>query len=306
MAIETFDAVIIGGGPAGLSAALVLGRCCRRVLVCDDGQYRNEYSRSMHGFLTRDGIHPAELRQIGRDQLRSYESVKIRNIHVENILRYDKQFLIILNNDQRISARKILIATGLRDEWPQIKGAKELYGTSIFHCPYCDAWEVRNQPLAVFAKGDQKGGDLALELLLWSRDIVLCSNGPSELSDDYRTRLARKGIQIREEPIIELEGNNGILENIRFERGDSLARRAIFFNTPSSQRSDLAARLGCKFDREGGVKVGKFETTNIPGVFVAGDASRDVLQAIVAASEGSEAAVAINTSLIKEDLEYKS
>jgi thioredoxin reductase len=298
-----FDVVIIGGGPAGLSAALMLGRCCRQVLVCDDGQYRNAYSQSMHGFLTRDGIDPAELRQIAREQLRRYETVQIKNMRVVDVLCQDNGFMIAIENGQRFLARKLLLATGLRDEWPNIDGAKELYGRSIFHCPYCDAWEIRNLPLAVYGRGDQKGGELALELTLWSQDIVLCTDGPSEISDQYRERLAHKDIPIREERILQLEGKEGILQRIIFEGGKTLNRRALFFNTRSPQRSTLASRLGCEFDENGGVKAGKFETTNIPGLFVAGDASRDVFQAIVAASEGVEAAIAINTSLLKKDLE---
>lgn len=297
MANENFDVIIVGGGPAGLSAALYLGRCCRRVLVCDDGQYRNAYSKSMHGFLSRDGINPAELRQIGRQDLQKYETVEIRAIKVVDATRQDGEFQIVLENGQKISSKKLLLATGLWDEWPTLKGAKELYGRSIFHCPYCDAWELRNQPLAVLGRGDLKAGELALSLTMWTDDIVLCSNGPSELSDDYRERLARKNISIREEPVKQLISNDVILEKIEFEEGETLARRAIFFISKTKQRSDLAAKLGCSFDEHGGVIVGKFEATDIAGLFVAGDTSRDVLQAIVAASEGFEAAVAINAAL---------
>lgn len=300
---EKYDVVIVGGGPAGLSAGLILGRCLRKVLICDDGQYRNSYSHSMHGFLSRDGIDPAELRQIGRDQLHRYETVQLRNVRVIDATCYEKEFLVILEDGLKILTTKLLLATGLRDEWPNMNGAKEMYGTSIFHCPYCDAWELRNQPLAVYGRGDLRGAGLALELTLWSKDIVLCTDGPSELSDHYRERLDKHHILVREEHIVELEGKEGILQKIHFEKGEGLRRRAIFFNTKSPQRSDLASRLGCAFDENGGVQVGKFETTNIPGLFVVGDASRDVLQAIVAASEGVEAAVAINTALLKRDLE---
>jgi thioredoxin reductase len=302
---DKVDVVIIGGGPAGLSAALMLGRCSRRVILYDNEQYRNAYSKSMHGFLTRDGIDPAELRQIGREQLRRYETVQIQNISVVDALRHDHEFIIVLENGQRVLTKKLLLATGLNDNWPTIKGAKELYGRSIFHCPYCDAWEVRNFPLAVYGRGDKKGGTLALELTLWSSDIVLCTDGPSELSDEYRERLTRHNIPIREEHIKQLDSKEGILERIVFEKGEPLRRRALFFNTGCFQRSSLAARLGCEFDENGGVKVGKFEITNIPGLFVAGDTSRDVFHAIVGASEGAQAAIAINTALLKKDLESK-
>lgn len=299
---DPFDVVIIGGGPAGLSAALVLGRCRRRVLVCDDGHYRNAYSRALHGFLTRDGIDPTELRRLGREQLRRYETVEVWDVRVADAASAACGFELALADGRHVRARKLLLATGLRDQWPEIEGARELYGRSIVHCPYCDGWELRDQPLAIYGRGDHKGGGLALELTLWSRDLVLCTDGPSELSEHYRARLAAHGIPVREQHIERLEGRDGILERIVFEEGETLARRAIFFSIASRQGSDLAARLGCEFDEKGGVKVDRFETTNIPGLFVAGDASRDVLQAIVGAGEGAEAAVVINTALLKEDL----
>ena len=303
MVNDVFDVVIIGGGPAGLSAALILGRCGRHVLVCDDGHYRNAYSHSMHGFLTRDGIDPAELRRIAREQLQPYETVQIKEVKIIDASIHKQGFKVITKDNQQFVSIKLLLATGLQDEWPTMPGAKELYGRSIFHCPYCDAWEVRNQPLAVYGRGDKNGGKLAIELTLWSKDLVLCTDGPSELSNNYREQLARHSIPIREEPIKQLEGKEGILQRIIFEKGEPLERRAMFFNTALYQRSDLPARLGCEFDENCGVKVGKFETTNVPGLFVAGDASRDVFQAIVAASEGVEAAIAINTSLLNRDLE---
>lgn len=303
MATKEFEVVIVGGGPAGLSAALMLGRCLRRVLVCDDGRYRNAYSHAMHGFLSRDGIDPAELRKIGREQLKRYETVEIQDVHVVDIIRHNHQFILTIGDGQTVVTKKLLLATGLRDQWPTMEGAKEIYGTSIFHCPYCDGWELRQQPLAVFGNGDKGGGALALELILWSPDIVLCTDGPSELGKECLELLKQNSISIRQERIIRLESHEGILQTIQFEKGEPLERRAIFFSSKSPQRSDLPARLGCEFDENGGVKVGKYESTNIPGLFVAGDATRDVLQAIVAAGEGVEVAFAINTSLIKKEVE---
>ena len=296
-----FDVVIVGAGPAGLSAGLILGRCRRRVLICDDGQPRNAASHALHGFLTRDGIEPSELRRIGREQLRGYETVVVRDIEVVDAVREGKRFAITTRDGATLSSRKLLLATGVIDRLPQVAGFEPLYGRSAFHCPYCDGWEVRDRPLAVYAPG-RRGFGLALELTVWSRDVVLCTDGPSELEPDERRRLSRLTIPVREERVARFEGDDGQLARVVFEEGPPLARSALFFNVGERQASGLARKLGCEFTEKGAVATGKHERTNVPGLYVAGDASRSVQLAIVAAGEGAEAAFAINTALIEEDL----
>ena len=298
----TYDVTIVGAGPAGLSAALVLGRCRRRVLVCDTGKPRNAASQALHGYLTRDGIPPREFLAISRQQLQQYNTVEIRQVVVTNgRCRPDGRFDVSLADGSIATSRKLLLATGVVDKLPQIDGFGQLYGRSIFHCPYCDGWEVRDLPLAIYGRGERALG-LSLELTGWSRDLVLCTDGPCELDDDGRARLERNGIALCEERLARLEGRDGILERVVFEHGEPLPRRALFFTTGQSQRSELAIELGCELNEKGTVRTGKYETTHLPGLFVAGDASRAVQWVIVAASEGAEAAFAINTDLLKEDL----
>lgn len=296
-----YDVVIVGGGPAGLSAALVLGRSRRKVLVCDDGHYRNANSRVMHGFLTRDGIDPVELREIARNQLKKYQTVEIATIHIDEASKTDTGFRLQAN-DREMIARKVLLATGLMDSWPDLEGSKNLYGKSLFHCPYCDAFEIADQPLAIYGCGDDKTIELALELLLWSRDLIVCTDSLPGITQEGRKKLQVHHIPLYEQKMKRLISSEGILEDIEFMDGQKIKRRAIFFCTPTRQRSPLAVQLGCLFDKDGGVLSGKFESTTVPGLYVAGDASRDVLQAIVGAGEGAAAAVSINTALIKEDL----
>lgn len=297
-----FDVIIVGGGPAGLSAALVLGRCRRRVLVCDHGNYRNAASQALHGFLTRDGIDPAELRKIAREELRRYTTVELRNVEVTDAKRINNHFEVALRDGTQIFARKLLFATGVVDHVPMLDGIETLYGSSVFHCPYCDGWEMRDQALAIYGKAEQ-GKGLALELTAWSKDLVLCTDGPSELSVEDIDRLIHNGIQIRENKIARLEGTDGVLERIMFLDGEVLRRRALFFSTGQQQRCDLPAKLGCEFTDKGAVNTSDYQATNIPGVYVAGDASRLIQLAIVAAAEGAEAAFAINTALQKEAYE---
>jgi thioredoxin reductase len=297
-----FDVIIVGAGPAGLSAALVLGRSRRRVLLCDSGLPRNAASHALHGFLTRDGVEPAEFLRLAREQLRPYETVELRHAEVTDAVSLPTHFDLTLSDGQHISSRKLLLATGVVDDLPELAGFAEFYGRSVFHCPYCDGWEFRDQPLAVYGRGENASG-LALELTLWSNDLVLCTDGPCQLSDEQTDHLAKHNIAVREDKIARLEGVNGLLERIVFADGEPLARRGIFFSMDQRQGSDLAKKLGCEFTKEGFVDTGDYETTNVRGLYVAGDASRLVQFVVVAASEGAQAAVAINKELLKEDLD---
>lgn len=299
---DLHDVIIVGAGPAGLSAALMLGRCRRSVLVLDSGQPRNRASLAIHGYLTRDGISPAEFLRLARIELAAYETVQVRDAEATiAACQADGRFRVSLTTGEHFVARKLLLATGVVDNLPEIPGFRELYGRSVFHCPYCDGWELRDAPLAIYGRG-ARGAGVAFELTAWSRDLVLCTDGDSEIDPETLQKLERNGIAVRQERIAALEGRDGILSEIRFRRGSPLARRALFFTTGQYQRSDLLTRLGCEFTEKGTVRTGKYETTHLPGLFVCGDASRAVQWVVVAASEGAEAAFAINSDLISEDL----
>ncbi len=296
-----FDVIIIGAGPAGLSAALILGRCRRTVLVCDTGQYRNAASHELHGFLTRDGSTPTDFLQIGRDQLHPYESIELRHIEVRDVAHTGTHFDVTLADGSNATCRKLLLATGVVDTLPLVEGMETYYGHGVYHCPYCDAWEVRDQPLIVYG-ADKSAQELALELTVWSHNLVLCTNGPAQLDEKARQRLSGNGIQLCEERIKRLEGKDGHLEHVALEHGTALPCKALFFRTDEQQRSNFAAKLGSTFTRKGAVRTDDYERTNVPGLYVAGDASRRPQLVIVAAAEGAEAAFAINTALLKEDL----
>jgi len=272
------------------------------VLVCDDGNPRNAASHAMHGYLTRDGIAPREFLHIAREQLKEYDCIELQDVEVTDAeCQADNRFRVTLVNGAEIYSRKLLIATGVVDSVPELPGFRELYGQSVFHCPYCDGWEIRDQPLAIYGRG-ARGYGLSLELTGWSRDLILCTDGPSEIEADDLARLSRLRITVREDRVTRLEGHDGILERVVFENGDALRRRALFFTTGQTQGSRLAISLGCQFNEKGTVRTGKYESTHLPGLYVAGDASRAVQWVVVAAAEGAEAAFAINTDLLREDL----
>jgi thioredoxin reductase len=295
-----FDVIIVGAGPAGLSAALILGRCRRRVLLLDTDRPRNAASHALHAFLTRDGIRPRELRRIGRAQLAQYTTVKLMKKEATRARRIAKGFEVTVADGSKLRCRKLLISTGVVDELPPLAGIEPFYGRSLFHCPYCDGWESRDKQIAVYARS-ANGVGLALNLLVWSKDIVLCTDGVRLESGDV-ARLKRHKIPWRPERIARLEGERGQLQRIVFADGATLDRRVMFFSMGQRQASNIARELGCGFTRKGAVRTGEYEASDIPGVYVAGDASRLVQLAIVAAAEGAQAAFAINTDLIREDI----
>jgi thioredoxin reductase len=295
-----YDVIIVGAGPAGLSAALILGRCRRKVLVLDTGRPRNAAARAMHGFLSRDGINPAELLRVARQQLTPYRSIKFARQEATAACAVEDGFEVTVAGGKRLRCRKLLLATGVVDEVPPVQGIDAFYGRSVFHCPYCDGWESRDQPLAVYSR-TANGAGLALELTVWSKDIVLCTDG-ARLDAKHVERLERHNIRWRRDPIARLEGTRRQLRRIVFDNGDSLERRVMFFSMGQRQSSTLAHQLGCSFTQKGAVRTGEYEVTDIHGVYVAGDASRLVQLAIVAAAEGAQAAFAINKALTREAL----
>ncbi len=297
-----WDVLIVGAGPAGLSAALILGRARRRVLLCDTGTPRSWASKEMHAYLSRDGIVPQEFLSIGRRELRRYPAVHFLPQEVTAARRAGGGFAARLADGRRVRSRKLLIATGVFDNVPRIAGIDELFGRSVFQCPYCDGWEMRDRRVLAYGRG-RRGFEMTRALTAWSDDIVLCTDGAARYSTADRRTLARKGIRLVEKHISNLEGRRGRLRAVHFSGGERLIRDAMFFDTPSREQSRLAASLGCRFGRNGGVVCGEYEATSVPGVFVAGNIIRDVQLSIVAAAEGARAAFGINRALTREDFE---
>jgi thioredoxin reductase len=289
------DVVVIGGGPAGLSAALMLGRCRRRVLVCDAGAPRNASARAMHGYLTRDGCPPTELLRMGREELQPY-GVELRQVTVTEVACLGETFEVQLETGERLLTRKVLIATGVRDHLPEIEGLGACYGITVHHCPYCDGWEERDRRIAVIGRGASAAG-LALSLKTWSADVVICANGRSRISSKHREQLAEQGIPIVEDPIERLDHDEGRVRRLVMSGGHDVPCESVFFSTGQSPQSDLPRRLGCALTRKGTVKTDHLGETHIPGLYVVGDASRDVQFVVVAAAEGAKAAVSINKAL---------
>ncbi|TGE27646.1 NAD(P)/FAD-dependent oxidoreductase [Hymenobacter metallicola] len=300
-----YDVVIIGAGSAGLSAALTLGRALRRVMVCNGGAPRNAPSPGVHSFFTRDGIKPAELLQTGLQQLQPYETVEVRTAQVTQLRKQTGLFELVAEGETgrsfTVTARKVLLATGVEDELPPIDGMRDLWGRGVLHCPYCHGWEVRNQPIAIYGRGKIVTG-MALLVSRWTTDVIVCTDGAGHLSENARRRLRQQKIKLREDPISHLEGKpNGELRHIVFENGEKLARYALFVHPHQHQRFGLLESLGCRLTSKGAVWVNKHAQTSVGGLYAAGDITPGPQKALLAAAEGMQAAIAIHEALTREE-----
>ncbi|HVK96217.1 MAG TPA: NAD(P)/FAD-dependent oxidoreductase, partial [Flavisolibacter sp.] len=203
--MEVQDCIIVGGGPAGLNAAVVLGRCRRKVLIFDSGTYRNRYSHGMHNYLTRDDILPNDFIKICHNELEKYGVTYLKKKVINARKNQDFFFVVRDEDDNLYYSRKLLIATGLSDNLPDIPGLKEMYGHSVFHCPYCDGWEVRDKKIAIYAK-NKEGAELALALKGWSDDVVLLTDGKNKVKPHHEEHLDANGIEVIRQKIVRLEG----------------------------------------------------------------------------------------------------
>ncbi|WP_166176414.1 NAD(P)/FAD-dependent oxidoreductase [Rubrobacter tropicus] len=302
-----YDVVVVGGGSAGLSAALVLGRSRRRTLVLDSGEPRNAPSSGVHGFFSRDGIPPEELLEVGREQLEPYPSVEVCSTRVTGTSGDNGDFEVTLENRTVVRARKLLLATGVVDELPEKPGFTELWGRGVYHCPYCHGWEVRDRPLAVLNSGEG-AAERAAFIRNWSRDLVLLTDGPTNLNEEGRRTLRALDIPVREERISHLEGGAaGGLRRIHFEDGSPLEREGLFYVPPQRQGSGLAKMLGCEIVAMGQAPAGvksdpATRETTVAGVYVAGDGGNAVQSALLAAASGAKAAFFMNHALVADEV----
>ncbi len=296
-----YDVIVVGGGPAGLNAAIVLRRCLYKVLVFDKGEQRNIRAKGIHNFLTRDNLPPTEFLSIAHEELKKYE-IEIKHQEITTISSNKNVFTVVTNNAETYYSKKILLATGVKDCIPPLKGVEEFYGKSIFHCPYCDAWELKNKKIGVYGKLVD-GTGMSLIMTTWSPNITLFTDGKKYLRRKQKEQLAKHNIPYIIDPIKELKGENGKLKAIVLENGKTVECDALFFTNGLDQSCILAKQLGCKFDKKGIVITDSLQKTNVKGLYIAGDATRDMQFVIIAAAEGAKAAVAIHKELHEERME---
>ncbi|MCM3527740.1 NAD(P)/FAD-dependent oxidoreductase [Cytobacillus oceanisediminis] len=295
------DCVIIGGGPSGLNASLVLGRARKKVILFDENKPRNAVTHESHGFITRDGIKPSEFKRIAREDLMNYPDITMENQRVTDIKKENDAFMVRAEDGRSFRSRKVLLATGLKDELPAIEGIHQFYGKTLFSCPFCDGWELRDRPLVLISE-DNRAFHMAKMISNWSNNLAVCTNGNLIFSEEQKEILIRKQIRVFDDEIAALEGESGRLAKIKFRNGNELFRAGGFVTTGLTQAAPFAEVLGCKMNNMGGIETDTLGRTNIEGVYASGDNS--ILapsQLIIAASEGSKAAIGIVHDLVNED-----
>jgi thioredoxin reductase len=291
------DVVIAGGGPAGLSAALVLGRARKRVFLCDAGVPRNAAAVGVHNFVTRDGISPHDFRAAAQVDLLAYPSVETRHARVVDVTPEEGLLRVTLDDGVTSLARRVVLATGVVDVVPEIPGLREVWGTSAFQCPYCHGWEVRDRPWGVLVPGDALAAWAPL-LLGWTSELVAFTNG-NALSAEADEGLVRAGVRVATAKIARVEA--GAVELVTGER----TRCDALFAHPAQRPTPLVERLGLKLAEGGFVTVDERKESSMPGVHVIGDASAQMQGAIFAASTGTLAGAMINHALTLEDVQRR-
>ena len=307
MSKQIYDCIVVGAGPAGLSAALFLARYRRKVLTFHNSSPRNLYSHGVHGFLGHHGIMPKELLARGRDEVTAHGGLVIEGC-VTGVEKVGEELFRVTAGDEKaedaaatFEARRLLLATGLRDLTPDCPGFRDFYGATVFHCPDCDGFEVTGKRVAVMGSGRETAG-FTLNLLTWTDKLTLMTDGHAEeLTDEYRSKLAEFDIPITDRRVTGLEGDieGHKLARVRFEDNGALECDALFFNLGTIPASNLHEMLGCRLDEECGlIWVDDEQQTSVKGVYAAGDITPRSQLAVVAAAEGAMAAIHIHKSLI--------
>ena len=296
-----FDCIVIGGGPAGLSASLTLGRARRNIALFDDGTNRNRVTQESHGFITRDGIKPQQFKELGLKELENYPSVSYFNATVTDILKEigKDRFIVKTQDVQEFVTEKIILATGIQEVF-SIPSIRDFYGKSLFSCPYCDGWEQRDKPLVVIAEKEEHVLHLAQLIYNWSQDLIVVTNG-GQLSKDSVTQLQKRNIKVICEPIKSLHGYDGYLQKIEFVTGETIEISGGFVAPTYYRPNHFVEKLGCEMKDNGKVVTDGVGRTTQKNIYIAGETEKSrPTSLLISAAKGNKAAVAVNTDLTME------
>lgn len=295
-----FDVIIIGGSYAGLSAALTLGRATRRVLIVDSGEPCNRQTPHSHNFLTHDGDTPAAISAQAKAEVLKYSTIKFIDGYVNKARKTTRGFDVDLKTGETFSARKILLATGLKDTLPDINGFAECWGITVIHCPYCHGYEVKNEKVGLMMNGDH-AFEMAKTISLWNSDLTLLTNGKSLLTEAQTEKLTSKSIKIIEAEIIELEHKDGFLENVILSTGEKVTLKALYSHSEVSQHVDFDIQLGFDLTAMNIIEINEQHETTAKGVYAAGDCTTLMRSLSIINASGTMAGIMINREMLAED-----
>lgn len=294
-----YEVIIIGGSYSGLSAAMALGRSLRKTLVIDSGKPCNEQTPHSHNFLTQDGKSPKEIAENARKQVSEYETVHFHQGKAVDAKKSETSFEVITEKGEKFYSKKLIIATGITDEIPNIKGFKESWGISLIHCPYCHGYEYKGKKTAIIANGD-KAVHISSLVKNLTENVTLITRGEASFTNEQIEKLNRNNIQIIENEISELKHHNGIAESIIFSDGTEIKFEAVYGAFPFHQHSEIPKNLGCEFTEFGHIKTDQFQKTNVPGLFVCGDNSSMMRSVSNAVMTGNVAGAMVNMELVTD------
>ena len=299
--MNQYDCMIIGGGPAGLSAALTLGRARRKVALVDNGTNRSRVTQESHGFLTRDGIKPQEFKNLASKDIESYPSITMMDQTVREIIKDDITGLFLVNSSENKSyiSEKILLATGIQEEFP-LPQIRQYYGKSLFSCPYCDGWELRDKPLAIIAENEEHISHMTKLVFNWSQDLIVFTNG-HQLSEKVQNDFEQKKIKVYTNTIKDLHGDDGNLSSVELETGENILRAGGFVVPSFYRPNKFAKQLNCQVDENGTVMTDGAGRTTAAGIYIAGETEKGGPSSLmIAAAEGFKAATSINMDITIE------
>lgn len=299
MSSHTHDVIIIGGSFAGLSAAMGLGRALRNVLIIDNQLPCNRQTPHSHNFLTQDGEPPLLILEKARQQVLAYSTIEWKIGTAVQAYKSEAGFEVVLQSGESYGAKKLLFATGIKDNLETFKGLSACWGISVIHCPYCHGFEVKNAPTAVIGNGDE-GFEYVKMISNWTKELTLCTNGPSTLSQEQRLKLAKNGIKVVESEIEEFLHQDGHIEHLLFKKQEKLPVKAVYHRPSFEQHTDLPAQLGCELTPQGYIQVNEMQQTSQPGILAAGDNTSPFRSVANAVAKGSMAAAVLNRELIEE------
>lgn len=299
--MNVFDCIVIGGGPSGLSASLTLGRARRNIALFDDGTNRNKVTHESHGFITRDGIKPQEFKEMALKELENYPSISYFNTTITEVMKdiESERYIVKTKDEKEFVTEKIILATGIQEIF-SVQGVRQYYGKSLFSCPYCDGWELRDQPLIIIAEKEEQVLHMAKLIYNWSKDIVVLTNGV-KLSDEGVQELQKHQIQIKTEPIKNLIGDDGNLRKVELCSGETLIRSAGFVVPSFYRPNQFAETLGCDVQENGSVVTDGVGRTSQKNIYIAGETEKSRPSSlIISAADGNKAAISVNTDLTME------